>query len=214
LIIYLDEENAYRSWVLHHRDGFVLDWLRKPTKRLPVLHRTACADVRTSKSKKTTHWTTGRHLKACSLSLDELVTWATLESGREPSYCADCEPQKELPHSDAEDGHITKLGGEILDYVLEAAVIHLDNKDSGYDLTVGKVAEYLDKTRRQVAAAFLRLVRDGFLKLDRDVLAESDLRAKLLVFPTSKALRTLPAFEKLSAEEIQRELSALTGEAE
>ena len=209
MIIYLDEDNAYRSWVGHHRDGFVIEWLRQPTKKPPILHRATCSTIRVAKSKKT-HWTSGRHLKACSLDFAELEAWAERESGHPPEFCQDCRPHQEVPEAD--HGQITKLGTEILDYVVEAAVIHMDNRDLGYELTVGRVADYLNKTTPQLAAALLRLVQHGYLRLDPDINAESELQPKQRVFPTSVALRMLPAFEQLSTEEIERELAALSGE--
>ena len=60
MIIFLNEEGSYLSWVVHHPTGFVLDWLRKPTRKQPVIHRAKCSAIRRSKSKRT-HWTTGRH---------------------------------------------------------------------------------------------------------------------------------------------------------
>ena len=89
MIIFLDEEGAYHSWVTHHRPGYVLDWLRKPTKKRPVMHRATCELVRRSKTKRT-HWTTGRHLKACALDAEELSAWAAAEGG-DVEYCQTCE---------------------------------------------------------------------------------------------------------------------------
>ena len=62
------------------------------------------------------------------------------ESGHEPLICEDCVPQREPPHAhDADYGHTAKLGRDILDYVVEVAVIHLDNDDLRYDLTVEEI---------------------------------------------------------------------------
>lgn len=212
MIIYLDEDNSYLSWVVHHRDGFVLDWLRKPTRQRPTLHRATCKRIRVAKSKKT-HWTSGRRLKACSLVLEELVDWAQRESGHEPGFCEDCTPRQKRLKESADHGHITRLGREVLDHVVEAAVIHLDNDDADYDLTVQNVAEGLGKTTGQIAGALRRLVQDGYLRLD-NAGAEADPHPNRRVYPESKALRMLPAFKKLPAKDVERELALLSGEAE
>lgn len=209
MIIYLDEDNSYLSWVRHHRDGFVLEWLRKPTRRCAVLHRATCSKIRDSKSKKT-HWTTGRRLKACSLDLAELSVWAEQESGHAVQDCEDCRPRNEVAVTNAKHGRITKLGREILDYVIESAVIYLDNPDSPYNVTVGDVANCLDKSTAQVASAMLRLIQSGHLSLDKSIETESDVRGKHRVFPTPRALKTLPAFESLSTNAIERELAGLS----
>lgn len=213
MLIFLDEERAYLSWVSHHHDGFVLDWLRKPTRKRPTLHRATCPEIRRSKSKRT-HWTTGRHLKACSLDLEELTDWARAESGAEPVPCGACAPDhaassEELAAAGSEDAHLTRLGEDIVDYVLEAAVIHLDLEDDGYSLTVGDVADYVDKTPGQVTPALLRLVTDGYLRVEGEVPPGATLESARRVYPTEKALRTLPAFEKLSKRRIRGELKRL-----
>jgi hypothetical protein len=79
---------------------------------------------------------------------------------------------------------------------------------------VRHVADYLHKTTPQLAAAVMRLVEQGQLRLDREVSAKSDVRPDRRVFPTVQALRSLPAFEKLSTEQIERELAALESEIE
>ena len=103
---------------------------------------------------------------------------------------------------------------EILDYVVETAVIHMDNEDAGYDVTVGNVADYLNKTTGQITAAILRLIQSDYLRADNDIRAEAELSREHRVFPTSGALRMLPAFAKLSTQEIEEELAALTRQSE
>jgi hypothetical protein len=81
MILFLDEDRAYLSWVTHHRNGFVLDCNRKPTKHHLILHRAICPEIKHSAT-KTTHWTTGHHMKACSLNAEELKTWALRQMKR------------------------------------------------------------------------------------------------------------------------------------
>ena len=211
VIFLLGEDRAYLSWLAHHRNGFVLDWLRKPTRKKPKVHRASCAEIRSSKAKHA-HWTTGRHLKACSLGLDDLFAWACDESGGDPECCEVCHPTVRDASPPSGERHLTKLGKEIVDYVVEAAVIHLDRHDMGYHLSVGDVAQYLDKTPRQVSSGLIRLADDGFLRLSDYPGKDKTLADDCRVLPTSDALRMLPAFSKMSQHAIDVELDSLSEE--
>ncbi len=93
--------------------------------------------------------------------------------------------------------------------MLEIAVIHLDNPEQPYELTVGNVAECLHKTTGQITGALLRLIQNSLLRLDQAVNAKTDVRSPQRVFPTSRALRQEPAFKKLTDREIKIELAGL-----
>ena len=211
VIFLLGEDRAYLSWLAHHRNGFVLDWLRKPTRKRPKVHRASCAEIKSSPTKKT-HWTTGRHLKVCSLDVDEILEWAREESGGDPEWCEACRPADPDAASSSPDRHLTKLGKEIVDYVVEAAVIHLDRNDQDYNVTLSDVAQYLDKTPRQVSPGLTRLVEDGYLRLSDPAGDDGTLKDDCRVLPTSDALRTLPAFSKLPKRTIEAELDSLSEE--
>jgi hypothetical protein len=215
LIIYLDDDGPYLSWVTHHHHGFVIDWLRPPTRRHPIAHRATCKKIRVAKSKKKTHWTTGRRLKACSEDLGKLLAWAEEASGHAADFCELCAPQQE-PRQDEDTNHkrLTKLEKQVLEYVLEIAVIYLDNLDLSYELTVGDIADCLDKTAGQIAAAMFQLIAGGYLRLHPAITEQTDVRSEQRAFPTSKALRMEPAFEKMSEQEIEQELVGLGGEPE
>jgi hypothetical protein len=209
LIIYLDEDNSYLSWINHHRDGFVIEWLRTPTRRHPIIHRATCAKIRVAKSKKS-HWTTGRRLKACSLDLEKLVAWADQESGDPPHYCAECAPRSAPAGEDKTAvTHLTRMEKEILDYVLEISVYHLDYPQTQYGLTVEDIGDCLDKTTGQIATALLRLIEIGYLQLEIETAQKEDIQGGSRVFPTVRALRMEPAFEKQSDQEIETELAGL-----
>lgn len=212
VIFLLNEDRAYLSWLAHHRNGFVLDWLRQPTRKVPVLHRANCPAIKKSDSKRT-HWTTGKHIKVCSLDLDEIITWAHDDSGRAPEDCPECQPRAAVtPAEVTADRHLTKLGKEIVDYVVEVAMIHLDHQDTDYHTTVDDVAHCLDKSIKQIAAALLRLVADGYLRLDPAATDEDSLAPQTSVLPTADAFRTLPNYRKLGDDEIEAEIQSLTEE--
>ncbi|HQU45568.1 MAG TPA: hypothetical protein PK867_22335 [Pirellulales bacterium] len=206
MIVFLDEEHAYLYWVAHHRAGYVLDGFRKPTKSRLVLHRATCPDIKTSQTRRT-HWTTGRHLKACSLDFDSLKAWAVEQADAEPKPCPTC-----LATDSPADRalHLSHLDKEVLSFVLEVATLHLDDRDANYLLTAGKAAKCLAKTPGQLAATFQRLSEQGLLKLAGSV----ELRGpapNCQLLPTVAAMKTLPAFQDASDAEIEAELAALAG---
>jgi hypothetical protein len=110
--------------------------------------------------------------------------------------------------------HLTKLDHEILSFVLEVATLHLDEEGEAYWLNVGMVAKCLDKTPAQLSAAFHRLVDDGMLKFTEKSKPAEPLSVKCGLFPTVIAMKTLPAYQDRSDEEIGIEMKALTGEEE
>jgi len=213
MIIFLNEERAFCAWLTRHRAGFVLDGLRPPTRKQPSLHRATCQEVRVAKAKRS-HLTTGRHLKACSLDRQELMEWANSACGGEASSCDECKPvevirAEELTPGEAGPRPLTKQGGDIVDYVLDVALIHLGQGDAGYNLTVGDLAKYLAKTRAQVTPAVIRLLEDGYLRTKGEIVPGAALPRQQAVFPTTRAMRILPAFEELPTAEIEAELARL-----
>lgn len=210
MIVFLDEDRSYLSWLAHHRHGFVLDWLRRPTHKQPTIHRANCVAIKLAKSKRT-HWTTGRHLKACSLDLDELVAWANEEGASGVEFCEQCRPN-ETVQTASHDRHLTKLGKEVVDFVIEAAVVHLDEHDAGYRMTVADIAQCLDKTPGQISATLRRLIEDGYLRLEGGIAAADDLPNDRRVFPTVESLRSLPAYGAMPDDAVQEELKSLEEE--
>lgn len=216
MVIFLDEERAYLSWTGHHREGFVLDALRRPTRKRPTLHRAGCGEVRSATIKRT-HWTTGRRLKACALDRDELVAWSEHEYGAAPAECTQCTPTRQQRLAAASSGDdarsLTHLGKELVDFVVEAAVIQLDHDQCQYNLTVGDLASSFGKTPGQLTPALLRLVEDGYLRIEGKLAPGRALPKRRGVYPTATALRTLPAFEPMSQRAIAKELRRLASEA-
>jgi hypothetical protein len=96
-----------------------------------------------------------------------------------------------------------------LEYVLEAAVIHFDDETPPYHLTVEMIAAYLGKSPGQVSPALYRLVDDGFLLCDRSVCSGKPFRARAVVYPTQRALRTLPEYSNYEDEMMAAELAKL-----
>ncbi len=213
MVIILNDDPVYVSWIRRHRNGFVLDTKRKSTKRNSMLHRATCPMIRKSKTERT-HWTTGGRVKACSDDCGELTEWALEQIGSQPKACGECNPLGDAlsvgPNSPiaAADHHLTKLENDVLSAVVESAVIHLDN-ELDFRMTVRDVAEYLSKTPAQVTDAMRRLVAQQMLEIETAATDKTPLSPTVRVFPTEGALRTVPAFAELKAEQLQGELEAL-----
>lgn len=213
MVIFLNEERAFLSWTGHHRDGFVLAGLRRPTRQTPTLHRATCGEIKSGAGGRT-HWTTGRHLMACGVDRQELLDWSNREYGEPPQACPQCRPDEELSLDELGasangDTHLTHLGKEIVDYVVESAVIQLDHDEPQYKVTVGDVAAALGKTPGQLSSALLRLVESGHLRIEGNVTPGKSLPKRRPVYPTCAALRTLPAFAAMSRKALEAELARL-----
>jgi hypothetical protein len=148
-------------------------------------------------------------LKACSLDRAELETWATEETAATPASCAGCQPNIEAVPTSAGQARPSKLGREILDYVLDAAVIHLEHEYPPYRLTIGDIAACFAKTPGQLRPALNRLIDEGLLMPVGQGRSSSLRLPQRIVRPTMQALRTLESFRDESDAAIQSELNKL-----
>lgn len=130
MIIFVNDDGSYRWWVIHHRQGYILDGHWKKTLRHLMLHRATCGEMRIA-SGKSSHATTGGRFKACSAS-HELVGWSEQHADVAPELCSHCRPT-DLPSIDSPEPHqkLSRLSAEILDYVLDVAVIHFGRSTLG-----------------------------------------------------------------------------------
>jgi len=208
MIIFVNEDRAYLTWVTHHRQGFVLDGRRKPRLDHLMIHRATCPAIKSAPSRRF-HWTTGAKLKACALDRVELETWATEVTAALPAWCADCQPCLDTASASSGRGRSSKLGREILDYVLDAAVIHLEHEFPPYRLTIGDIAACFAKTPGQLRPAINRLIDEGLLMPVGQGRLSTLRLPQRIVLPTMQALRTLEAFRDESDAAIQSELKKL-----
>jgi hypothetical protein len=213
MIIILNDDPVYVSWLRRHRSGFVLDTRQKVTKRNTTLHRASCAEIRHAKTRRT-HWTTRGRVKACSEHCGELTDWVREQIGTDPTFCDVCDPGRDLSQAEFgeasrhSDHHLTKLDNDILSAVLESAVIHLDNGIE-FRLTVGDVAQYLSKTPAQLAVALSRLVSEQMLEVEEAATNGEQRAPTTRVFPTARSLCTVPAFAEMDSNDLERELASL-----
>jgi hypothetical protein len=209
MIIFLNDDAAYRSWIGHHRAGFVLDGRRKPKVGHLILHRATCGEISVHSPRQ--HSTTGSKLKAVSLDRGELIAWGAAETGHDVPGCSACQAEGNLPASAASAGALSKLARDVLDYVLEAALIHMENQQPPYRLSLGDIADCFGKTSGQMAPVLGRLIDEGWLTLIGKPAATGKLR-RGIVAPTILALRTLAAFQDESDAAIASELEKLEGD--
>jgi hypothetical protein len=202
MIIFLDEDKAYRYWVTHHRSGFVLCGRGRHQPHSLILHRATCDEIRTASARS--HLTSGSQWKACALNPGELLAWA---SGwkQDPGTCPACRPLDAAAAEPAEN-HLSKLGREILDYVLEAAVIHFDEESLPYRLCAGDIAECFASTVGHLSPAFRRLFEEGLLTTTGST---KHLTPRKKIYPTLLALRQLPELASNDEAALQKELLKL-----
>lgn len=155
------------------------------------------------------HWTTGTKLKACCLDRSELQAWAVEETASAPQYCSVCQPETDASVHTDEAAHLSKLASEILEYVLEAALVHLEIEQPAYRLTVADIAACFGKTPGQISSALHRLLNSGFITVQHHPSIPATIPPKRVVLPTATALRTLEAFRSASDSTIQEELAKL-----
>jgi hypothetical protein len=209
MVIFLNDDRAYLYWVTHHRQGFVLDGKRRPKLGHLVLHRATCREIKSGASRHV-HWTTGSKLKACCLDRTELDAWSVDETGEAPQRCSNCEPDHEPPANSDGHVHLSKLANEILEYILEAAIIHFEIERPPYHLTVADISACFAKTPGQISPALHRLLESGFITLPGHIATAAAIPPKRIVLPTATALRTLEAFCTENDSTIQSELAKLT----
>ena len=206
MIIFLHEEPAYRHWVTHHRQGFVIDGRHKPRIGHLTLHRATCPVVKPAGG-GASHFTTGPHLKACSLDFDELRQWGMESTGAEPAVCDQCRPLAIEGAAD-EQIHLSRIGKEILEYVLEAASIHFEPDTPPYRLSVRDIADCLGKEVSHLAQSLRPLVQDGLLVVE-GWSGHGAPAPRKIVYPTAKALRTLAEYVEAGDEALTAELAKL-----
>jgi hypothetical protein len=206
--MFLNEDRGYVSWVTHHRQGFVLDGKRKPKIGSLTLHRAACREIKASQGRQT-HWTTGSKLKACSLDRAELEAWAVEATGGSPEHCPKCDLEGNAAAGGESQVHLSKLASDILEYVLEAALIHFEIEHPPYHLTVGDIAACFGKTPGQISPALHRLLEGGFVTVQGHVATAAAIPPKRVVLPTVTALRTLESLQPESDSTLQDELAKL-----
>ena len=212
MVIFINEDRGYLNWVKQHRNGYVLEARRASHVSHCVIHRAVCAQVKQSAAHKHVHWTTGTKFKACGLDREELIAWSSQETGLPARNCDVCQPEVDLPLGNGEM-HLSRQNAEVLDYVLEAALIHLEKETPPYRLSITNIAACFNKSPGQIALALRRLVDDDFVSVNGGLAIGSAVKQNRVVMPTLRAMRTLEAFRDESDTAIELELAKLRTES-
>jgi hypothetical protein len=131
------------------------------------------------------------------------------EIGATPDHCAQCDPTNDTLASSEVPIHLSKLASDILEYILEAALIHFEIERPPYHLTVADIAACFAKTPGQISPALHRLLDAGFVTIQGHINPAAVIPPKRVVLPTVAAIRTLEAFRSESDSTIQNELAKL-----
>lgn len=163
--IFIQDDRAYQQWVTHHRRAFVIDGRRRAGWREMLLHRSSCPHIHSQLNRQQC-WTSAGQFKACAPSWKELQAWATEETGAGAHFCDRCRPLAACNTPPAEP--LTQLAAEVLDYVLEAACIHLEHDYPPYQLRVADIAACFATTTAALSDALIQLSREGCLDIVGD----------------------------------------------
>jgi hypothetical protein len=212
MLIIINDDPAYVSWLARHRQGYVVDSKRKPTKNHVTLHRATCSII---KPHKRARLTSGAHMKACSMDAQELTSWAWEQTGGGVLACVACQPDVDEPAGGEHQAKhaLTRLGRDILSYVLDLAVMYLDGEERHYHPKVDDLAVYLAKSPGQMMPALQRLIAEGYLECVPPATNGAPCAASIL-YPTAAALRTIPAFADMASGAVEAELKCLREQSE
>jgi hypothetical protein len=143
------------------------------------------------------------------LTQAELEAWSTEQIGSFPEPCTVCEPKSETLANGDGHIHLSKLPTDILDYILDAALIHMELDRPSYQLTATDIAACFAKSSAQISSALHRLIDGGYVTVQGHVSAAGVIPHKRVILPTAFALRTLEAFQRESDSTIATELAKL-----
>ncbi|MBL9094538.1 MAG: hypothetical protein JNL96_25170 [Planctomycetaceae bacterium] len=194
MIIFIDEAAAERRWLKVHRGAVVVEYLGRRGKPLLVVHGASC-----DRLKKQARRGRDRRL-ICSAEPGDALQWCRDQFSAEPVICDACGGRSAAPASP----HLSRAARDILDYVLDVAVIHLEPEAKPYRLTIAEIAQCLQKTPGRLAAPLRTLQDAGLITI-----AVAPRHASEIVYPTPDALRTLPYFAPFEAPLLEIELAKL-----
>lgn len=205
MLIFLNDDAACRHWLVHHRQGYAVEGLRTRKSTGLTLHNARCAALRDAA--RHGRATTRRHWTACSTDRAELLRWCTEEYRVEPTTCEVCRTARPADERTSAP-RLTRASRDVLDFVLDVAIIHLEPDAKPYRLTIGDVAHCLRKTTGQLSPAVRRLAEEQLILIE----APTGRRASFersTVYPTPAGLRTLPFFADWTNAQLTAELAKL-----
>lgn len=90
MILFIDDNEAYLTWLQQNPHGFVVNCDRKPSPRLLMYHKADCFHIQRWEGRNLTV----DYIKVCSNDLQELKKWAEVIIGGEVQYCRSCSPRQ------------------------------------------------------------------------------------------------------------------------
>jgi hypothetical protein len=236
MLIFINDDSGCLTWLNRRPNSALVEGMRDRTGRRLLLHAAACSRLRNALRRSLA--TTADRWVAAALHAPELVEWCLEEYGVEPVNCPNCAASETnavdtssvgatavkqsvakpgaagattaaSTGDDDENRPIPRLGRDILNYVLDVAIIHLEPDVRPYHLTVGDVAQCLRKTPRQLAATFERLVDEGLLAIGQAHGRGPDRDETRPIHPTADALRTLEYYASRDRRTVNRDLAKL-----
>ncbi len=87
---FVDDEPGYTAWLGAHPNGYVLNCDRTPRADYVMLHRASCPTISGTPPRGST-WTR-TYRKVCAETANELVVWASTETGGSTQRCHACSP--------------------------------------------------------------------------------------------------------------------------
>ena len=89
MIVFRNDDAAYRAWLSANPEGFVVNTEKVPTARYLKLHRSVCPHIKAWADRNPTSTT---YIKVCSCNLGELEDWAlTATGGGRLDPCPTCQ---------------------------------------------------------------------------------------------------------------------------
>lgn len=90
MVRFVDDDHGYRSWLVAHPEGWVLNTHRHPKPGYLILHHAVCRTINRPDDDRI--WT-GAYSKLCADIRSELEAWARAQLRAEVQPCGLC-----LPH--------------------------------------------------------------------------------------------------------------------
>lgn len=88
LLIFKDDDEGFRRWMVEHPAGFYLNANRAPASDVVLLHKVGCPHVGDAEPGDVA-WTE-QYIKVCSTTRLELEAWSRTVSGQEARHCQTC----------------------------------------------------------------------------------------------------------------------------
>jgi hypothetical protein len=89
-VVFSDDENGYRNWLVEHPGGFVLNCDRTPKAAYLVVHRASCGTINGTPTRGSTFTTA--YLKVGADSIHDLDAWVRQRTGGTATRCGTCQP--------------------------------------------------------------------------------------------------------------------------